>query len=59
MKVLRSTLDPASDTSRANRAGNTERLDELQRQQAAAVAGGGERYVDRHRSRGRLLGYGT
>src|SRR5664280_268028 len=55
MKVLRSTLDPASETSRTNRAGNTERLDELHQQHAAAVAGGGQRYVDRHRSRGRLL----
>jgi acetyl-CoA carboxylase carboxyltransferase component len=55
MKVLSSTLEVASETSRANRAGNRAHLDELGRQQAAAVAGGGERYVERHRSRGRLL----
>ena len=55
MKALRSLLDASSETSRANRAGNLERLDELERQQATATAGGGERYLERHRSRGRLL----
>jgi acetyl-CoA carboxylase carboxyltransferase component len=55
MKVLVSTHDVASEVSRANRTGNRAHLDELDRQQAAAVAGGGERYVQRHRSRGRLL----
>ena len=55
MKVLKSRLDTSSETARANREGNRERLAELGRQQAAANAGGGERYVDRHRERGRLL----
>ena len=55
MKVLRTQLDTGSDTARSNREGNLARLAELERQQAAANAGGGERYVERHRSRGRLL----
>jgi acetyl-CoA carboxylase carboxyltransferase component len=55
MKVLRSALDVTSETSTANRVGNRAQLDEFERQQAAARAGGGERYVERHRSRGRLL----
>ena len=55
MKVLSSTLDTASELSRANREGNLKRIAELERQQSAAVGGGGVRYVERHRSRGRLL----
>ena len=55
MKVLSSTLDATSETARANREGNRAHLAELDRQQAAAVAGGGPRFVERHRSRGRLL----
>ena len=43
MKALRSVLDTTSDIARANRAGNLERLDELERQQATATAGGGDR----------------
>jgi acetyl-CoA carboxylase carboxyltransferase component len=42
-------------TESTNRTGMRERLDELQRQQAIARAGGGERYVQRHRARGKLL----
>jgi acetyl-CoA carboxylase carboxyltransferase component len=55
VRVLTSALDVGSETSRANREGNLERVAELQRQQALANAGGGERYVERHRDRGRLL----
>jgi acetyl-CoA carboxylase carboxyltransferase component len=55
VKILSSTLDTASDLSRTNREGNLALLTELNRQQALAVAGGGERYVERHRARGRLL----
>jgi acetyl-CoA carboxylase carboxyltransferase component len=53
--VIRSNLDTRSDAYRANRVAMQEhliRLDELVQQ---AVAGGGEKYVERHRRRGRLL----
>ncbi len=55
MKTLTSVVDLTSDTATANRAGNTARLTELAVQQALATAGGGPRYVQRHRDRGRLL----
>jgi acetyl-CoA carboxylase carboxyltransferase component len=55
MGVLGSRLDRASDAYLANRAANLELLEELNRLLAQARAGGGPRYVDRHRARGKLL----
>ena len=55
MGVLGSRLDPGSDAYRANRAANLDLLAELDRLLAQARAGGGQRYVDRHRARGKLL----
>ncbi len=55
MKVLKSTFDPGSDIAVANRRGNTERIGELERQVGLAIGGGGEKYVQRHRDRGRFL----
>ncbi len=55
MKTLTSTFDFSSATAAANREGNLERLAELRRQLGRAVDGGGEKYVARHRKRGRLL----
>jgi acyl-CoA carboxylase subunit beta len=55
MGVLASRLDPGSDAYRANRAANLELLAELDRLLAEARAGGGQKYVDRHRARGKLL----
>jgi len=55
MGVLGSRLDPGSDAYRANRAANLELLAELDRLLAQARAGGGQKYVDRHRARGKLL----
>ncbi len=55
MKVLTSRHDPASETSRENREGNLARIAELHEQQRLARAGGGEKYVERHRARGRML----
>jgi acyl-CoA carboxylase subunit beta len=55
MSVLASRLDPASDTYRANRSANLRLLEELDEQLALARAGGGPRYVERHRARGKLL----
>jgi acetyl-CoA carboxylase carboxyltransferase component len=55
MGVLASRLDPSSDAYVANRAANLELLAELDRLLEQARAGGGQRYVDRHRARGKLL----
>jgi len=55
MGVLGSRLDPGSDAYRANRAANLELLAELDRLLAEARAGGGPKYVERHRARGKLL----
>ena len=55
MTVLRSTLDTRSETYRANRAAMLDHVARLETLVAEAVAGGGEKYVERHRRRGRLL----
>jgi acetyl-CoA carboxylase carboxyltransferase component len=55
LPVLESVLDTTSDTYAANRAGSLELLAEHDRQLAIARAGGGERYRERHRARGKLL----
>jgi len=53
--VLRSRLDTSSDLYRENRAAMLAVLAAQEEQLALARAGGGERYVERHRRRGRLL----
>src|SRR3954467_8556833 len=53
--VLRSTLDTVGKEYRANRAANLVLLDQLEEQLDLARAGGGQRYAERHRARGRLL----
>ncbi|MBW2404050.1 MAG: acyl-CoA carboxylase subunit beta, partial [Deltaproteobacteria bacterium] len=53
--VLRSKADTKSETYRANRAGNLEALQEVADALAKANGGGGEKYVSRHLSRGRIL----
>jgi acetyl-CoA carboxylase carboxyltransferase component len=55
MPVLRSYLDPGSETYRANRAAMLERLARLEALLDQARAGGGARYVERHHARGKLL----
>ncbi len=55
MTVLSSTLDTRSETYRTNRAAMEATLAEYQELVAEAVAGGGQAYIDRHHSRGRLL----
>jgi len=55
MGVLRSRLDREADAFRANRAGNLELLRELDAELARSRAGGGGKYVARHRARGKLL----
>jgi acetyl-CoA carboxylase carboxyltransferase component len=52
---VRTAVDPAATDFAANRAAMEAHLDELQTALAEARAGGGERYVERHRARGKLL----
>jgi acetyl-CoA carboxylase carboxyltransferase component len=53
--VLRSRVDTTSDLYASNRQALLELLAEHDAQVALACAGGGERYVARHRARGKLL----
>ncbi len=55
MRVLPSRLDTRADDYTANRAAMQGLLDEVRAQQALLHAGGGEKYVARHRERGKLL----
>ncbi|BBY56662.1 acetyl-CoA carboxylase carboxyltransferase subunit [Mycolicibacillus koreensis] len=54
MTVLRSTLDPASPAFAEASSALGEKLDALDAELAKALAGGGEKYVDRHHARGKL-----
>ena len=54
MEVLSTTLDPRSEEYAGNRAATLERLEQLRRELATARAGGGERYLERHVTRGKL-----
>ncbi|HEX2745073.1 MAG TPA: carboxyl transferase domain-containing protein, partial [Streptosporangiaceae bacterium] len=54
MPVLTSHVGLADGTYRANRAAQLALLDELDKQLELVIAGGGERYQQRHRDRGRL-----
>ncbi len=55
MTVLTSALDPAGEAYATRRAAMLAKLSDLDAEHAKAVAGGGPKYVDRHRSRGKLL----
>ncbi|MDE3087129.1 MAG: acyl-CoA carboxylase subunit beta, partial [Acidobacteriota bacterium] len=57
MPALSSSLDAGSDTYRANRGAMAGALAEVEEQLALARLGGGERYVERHRRRGKLLAH--
>jgi acetyl-CoA carboxylase carboxyltransferase component len=52
--VLHSNLDPASDSARRNREEHLALLAEHEAQLVLARAGGGQKYVERHRARGKL-----
>ncbi len=54
-EVYRTRIDPASASSRRNRAEMLARLAEIDGQLALARAGGGEKYLARHKARGKLL----
>jgi acyl-CoA carboxylase subunit beta len=53
--VLRSALDDKSAAYAANAEAMLAKLAEIAAEQAKAIAGGGPKYTDRHRSRGKLL----
>ena len=55
MQVLGTKVDPRSDEYRANRAAMLEKLEEFEQLLEQARQGGGEKYVQRHRERGKLL----
>jgi acetyl-CoA carboxylase carboxyltransferase component len=54
MTVLKTLLDVSAESYAANRKAQLEALVRLEEQLELAVAGGGERYVQRHRDRGKL-----
>jgi acetyl-CoA carboxylase carboxyltransferase component len=54
LAVLQSAIDPGSEQHAANRSAILALLAEHEAQLDVARAGGGERYVERHRARGRL-----
>jgi acyl-CoA carboxylase subunit beta len=55
MTTLKSTVDSKSADHAANREAMLDKLAEIDAEHAKAVAGGGEKYVERHRKRGKLL----
>ena len=54
MATLTSSVDPHDPTFVANRAGNLDLLEQHDAELARARSGGGERYLARHRARGKL-----
>ncbi|ROZ89478.1 acyl-CoA carboxylase subunit beta [Gordonia sp. OPL2] len=55
MTVLRSTLDPAGEDFVAASSAMSGKLTELQAEFDKALSGGGEKYVARHRARGKMI----
>ncbi|MPZ74723.1 MAG: methylcrotonoyl-CoA carboxylase [Nitriliruptorales bacterium] len=55
MDVLRSSVDPSSETFTRNEAANRELVADLRRELARAAVGGDERSRERHKERGKLL----
>ncbi|GAA2156570.1 carboxyl transferase domain-containing protein [Kitasatospora kazusensis] len=55
MTVLPTRLDPAGPEYAEHRAAMLDKLAALDTEHAKALAGGGPKYVERHRSRGKLL----
>jgi acetyl-CoA carboxylase carboxyltransferase component len=55
MTVLPTRIDPRSEAYRVNCAAMAEQVRYLNEQLALASAGGGEKYVQRHRERGKLM----
>ena len=55
MSVLQTAVDTSSADYRANRDALLEQIANVEAEHAKAVAGGGQKYVDRHHGRGKLL----
>ncbi len=55
MQVLPTKVDRSSEEFRANREAMLAKLAEFEELQAKARLGGGQKYIDRHRKRGKLL----
>ncbi|WP_291415917.1 acyl-CoA carboxylase subunit beta [Actinophytocola sp.] len=55
MTTLQSTVDTKAADHAANRDAMLAKLAEIETEHAKAVAGGGDKYVDRHRKRGKML----
>jgi acyl-CoA carboxylase subunit beta len=55
MTVLGSSVDPDAASYRVNRDAMLAKLADLDQEHAKAIAGGGPKYTDRHRARGKLL----
>ncbi|WP_216216521.1 acyl-CoA carboxylase subunit beta [Amycolatopsis aidingensis] len=55
MTVWKSVVDTGSPDFAANREAMLEKLAEVEAEHAKAIEGGGEKYVQRHRERGKLL----
>src|SRR4051794_28198958 len=54
MPVLRTTVDTSSETYQSNRKAQLAVIEQLDEQLELVIAGGGERYMQRHRDRGKL-----
>ncbi|MFI7674689.1 acyl-CoA carboxylase subunit beta [Actinophytocola sp. NPDC049390] len=55
MTTINSTVDTTSTEHKANREAMLDKLAEIEAEHAKAVAGGGDKYIERHRKRGKLL----
>ena len=55
MQVLKTRLDPRSEEYQSNRSAMESKLAEFESLQEQARLGGGEKYIERHRARGKLL----
>src|ERR1700722_12818899 len=55
MTVLHSTLDTTSDDYAARRTAMLDKIAEIDAEHAKVIDGGGRKYVERHRQRGKLL----
>jgi acyl-CoA carboxylase subunit beta len=55
LTLLRSAIDDRSSDFAVNKAAMLSKLGELEEQLAKAIAGGGPKYTERHRARGKLL----
>ena len=55
MPVLQTRVDARSSAYKANREAMQALLDEVLAEQQGAIVAGGQRYIDRHRERGKML----